>query len=480
LAAAGTLEGASARRWLQVQGAGVKCLFPYFTIDDIDAERLPILLAGLPAVRSISRLHVRAIPRYNMTPRTAAAIQAMLAGVARAVAGCSCLQHLYLYVELVPELADQLPETFWRLLAGARALEELRLSIQNVSDEWHYAPSTGSVTHLVTGLAGLSRLRALSLYSESVRMEATLPACMSCLAQLTSLSLSGLRGLRGAPGWARLPSLAALSFRQCRFAGAGEAALPGMGALVSLTGLDIEECPSLRELPTALSRLTQLRCISFIDERWTVASRLRRTEPPVAGVPAVSFESLVSLSLVCRNLRVFPVGILAATGLTQLSLSSCRFGQLPQDVGLLSALKSLQLGRDPAAYREIGGEFNVQALGSLAAFPDLRYLSFADCRVLFCTSMPNAAGHPCLETLLLDTSYPAAGASCQTFLGLLTALLQQGRSKVIALSNCAVQGEGQEDSQKFFAALASKAAQYRAIVKLHVDSGLMHALPAGQ
>jgi len=69
--------------------------------------------------------------------------------------------------------------------------------------------------------------------------------------------------------------------------------------------------------------------------------------------------------------------------------------------------------------------------------------------------MPAAAAHPRLQTLLLDNSYPAPGASRQAFLGLLTALLQQGRSKVIALGDRAVQGEGQEDSQNFIAAVAA-------------------------
>ncbi len=149
-------------------------------------------------------------------------------------------------------------------------------------------------------------------------------------------------------------------------------------------------------------------------------------------------------------------------------------------MGVLSALKRLQLGRDAVAYREIGCDFDVQALGSLAAFPDLRYLRFADCRVLFCASMPAAAAHPRLERLLLDTSYPAAGASRQAFLGLVTALLQQGRSKVIALSHCALWGEVREDSQEFLAALAPMAAQFPANVKLHVESGCMHRLPTGQ
>jgi len=273
LAAAGTLDGASARRWLQVQGAGVKCLFLCAaSIDDVDAERLSILLAGLPAVRSISWLHVRATPlscnptsRFDTTPRTAAAIQPMMAGVARAVAGCSCLQHLCLKLELVPDLADQLHEAFWRLLAGARALEALSLTLDTCSCDWCYASSAGSMTHLGTGLAGLPRLRALTLSCGIVRMEATLPACLSCLAQLTSLSLTGLCGLRGAPGWACLPTLARLEFEDCVFVGDGDAALPGMDALASLTSLKLNRCPSLQELPTALTRLPQLRCVNVSD-----------------------------------------------------------------------------------------------------------------------------------------------------------------------------------------------------------------------
>ena len=148
LAAAGTLEAASARWWLRVQGAGVQRLKIFVSIDYHCAVRLPTLLAGLPAVRSISQLRVRADPDVEL-PRTAAPIRGLLAGVARAVAGCSCLQHLYLAVELAPELADQLPEALWRVLAGARALEELTLSFRALWVNRRHTPSAGSVTHMV-------------------------------------------------------------------------------------------------------------------------------------------------------------------------------------------------------------------------------------------------------------------------------------------------------------------------------------------
>ena len=48
----------------------------------------------------------------------------------------------------------------------------------------------------------------------------------------------------------------------CVFACAGEEALPGMDALASLTSLELWGCNGLRALPTALWRLTQLRCLT--------------------------------------------------------------------------------------------------------------------------------------------------------------------------------------------------------------------------
>ena len=107
------------------------------------------------------------------------------------MARCPRLRALDLRVELVPGLGGQLPEALGRELARGRALEELSLSVETREVDRLKWPAAASVSHLVTGLAGLSRLRTLNLKVEKVSMEATLPACLSRLAQLTSLTLCG-------------------------------------------------------------------------------------------------------------------------------------------------------------------------------------------------------------------------------------------------------------------------------------------------
>jgi len=252
LTAAGTHAEASARRWLAVQGNAVTSI-AYLSVGgeteedapgcDSGAERLSTLLASLPALTSIKGLYLSADPRR--TP-TAAAVRAFLAGAARAVARCSGLQALHARIALLGGLGDQLPEALVRELASVRTLEDVSLTFEACRADRPDWPATFSLSHRVAGLAGLPRLCALSLRVWSVGMDAMLPASMSRLAQLTSLSLHGFCGLRCEPGWARLPALARLQFRECDFVGDGETALPGMDALAALTSLELEECPSLR------------------------------------------------------------------------------------------------------------------------------------------------------------------------------------------------------------------------------------------
>jgi len=347
LAGAGTPEEAGARRWLQVQGGAVKCApgLAHFVEGegdakrpglDLDSGRVSTLLASLPALTSMS-LGVHA--DLDSRP-TAAAVRASLAEAARAIGRCSSLQQLCLHSILLAGELDQLPEALARELARAHTLEEVDLWFQvpdfYLPQDW---PATFSLAHLVAGLAGLSRLRALSLQVDRLRMEAVLPASVSCLAQLTSLMLSGFDGLRCAPGWARLPALARLAFEYCAFAGGGEAALPGMDSLVVLTSLSVLECAGLRALPTSLWRLSQLCSIVHRPNTWALAG-VPCSELPVASLPlsgAPCCASLSCLSLPGHNLPVFPPGILTARRLTHLDLTLSCFEQLPEGVSALTA-----------------------------------------------------------------------------------------------------------------------------------------------
>ena len=443
-----------------MQGGAVKCVRD-LTVGEGAEEHVPgrdlagqlsTLLASLPALTSIDVLVLRTDPR---TGATAAAHQAFLAGAARAIARCSSLQQLHLHVCLHARLAGQLPLALVRELASVRTLEEVTLTFAadfeaDEADRLDW-PATFSLADLVAGLAGLPRLRALVLAAESVGMDATLPASVSRLAQLTSLSLSGFHGLRCEPGWARLPALARLEFHECVFACDGEAALPGMDALVALTSFNVCTCPSLRVLPASLWGLTQLQDLAHWGGGRGLALAPRDALPvscvPAGGAPC--FASLTHLNLAGQNLQAFPPGILAAVRLAHLDLGHCCFEQLPEGVSVLTGLQELHLGRQSFGEMEIGGCLDARALGSLSTFSSLRALSFGHCSVLFSADFQAAAAHPRLKRLLLIASYAECGPSCAAFLCFVYALLQRGRPSVLELIRSVVEGARRLESRGF-------------------------------
>jgi len=421
----------------------VTCIYGLAVVD-ADAERLLALLTSLPSLRSIRGLD--AVSGLTLRPSPGAAVAAaqdFLALAARVIGRCSCLHDLQLVINLADKPADRVPATFWQYLAKARALEHLTLTIRSGAADAHAGLAPTNVSNLITGLAGLSRLRTLTLSLDIACEGATLPACMSRLVQLTSLSLKHLHNLRCAPGWARLPALECLMFEQCGFARDGEEALPGMDALVSLTKLAVAECSGLTVLPPSLWRLPRLRRLVH----WT------RCLAPVASPPvsAPCFAFLDSLSL-SSDLPTWPACVLAMTRLVNLALTGSHFERLPEGVSALTALTYLCLGRHYAP-GEIGGSLDARALGNLACFPSLRALSFDHCSVLFNSSFSAAVAHPCLEHLVLIKSYPACGPSCQAFLFFVLALMQQGRAGLLHGLGSIVQGAGQQDSQSFRGAL---------------------------
>ncbi len=176
LTAAGTLEEASARRWLQAQGSAIRSLrglsvglersgLGDVPGRDLDAGRLSTLLASIPSVTFICvdlRLDLHPIP-------TAAAIRPFLARAAHAIGRCSGLQTLRLGVDLLGGLSDQLPEALVRELAGARALKEVFLHFGSREADRPRWPAAFSLAHVMAGLAGLSRLRMLHLYVGNAR-----------------------------------------------------------------------------------------------------------------------------------------------------------------------------------------------------------------------------------------------------------------------------------------------------------------------
>jgi len=330
--AAGTPAGAGAAHWLQAQGAAVKRVRGLVIGEEAeDAERLSAFLAGLPALVSADGLVLHA--DLHRRP-SAEAIRAFLAGAVRAVGCCASLRTLHLRVVLLRGLAGQVPTALARELAGARALEEVTLTFKAIKAKRRKWPVIPSLAHLVAGLAGLPRLRALGLLVANVGMEATLPADVSRLTALTRLCLSGLRGLCCEPGWARMPELEFLRFGYCEFACDGEAALPGVDALGALTILELYLCSGLHVLPASLWRLTELPYLAH----WR-----GHDDPPAGGLPASApcYASLLNLCLSEHQLRDWPAGILTMTSLTDLNLHGNCFEQLPEGVSVLTALQVL-------------------------------------------------------------------------------------------------------------------------------------------
>jgi len=139
--------------------------------------------------------------------------------------------------------------------------------------------------------------------------------------------------------------------------------------------------------------------------------------------------------------------------LKHLDLSRCCFKRVPKGVSALTGLEELQLGWPCIGPMEVGGSIDARALGSLASFPLLRRLGFASCSVVFRSGFQAAAARPRLERLKLWTAYPEAGPSCAAFLGLVCALLQRGRARVLRLAASRVRGAGRRGGCNFRAGL---------------------------
>jgi len=464
LAGAGTPEEAGARRWLRAQGGAVKRASGSHSCADWEEEserlggdpdggRVPTLLANLPALTSFDLFMLA----YNERRPCAAAVSAFLARAARAIGRCSSLQQLRLRAVLLSgETSAQLPDALPRELGRARTLEEVDLWFGVSGGSRPSWAANYSLAHLVAGLTTLSRLRALRLAVDYIRMEAALPASVSRLAQLTSLAplrAEAGQGHQRIHAWERhhavtrsKHALLELETRE-----RWQARPAGRAAQVMKPG----QAPSLRALPMLLWWLSQLCSIVHRLNKWNLLD-VPRSELPVFCLPAGGAPcsaSLSRLSLPGHNLPVFPPGICAMTRLMHLDLSPSCFEQLPGGVSALTALEELRLGRHAAGCQEIGGTLDARALGSLAGFPALRVLSFATCSVLLCPSFQAAAAHPCLQKLELDTSYPALGPSCGALLGFVIALLQKGRPGMLVLLDSAVDGAGRQDSRRFRTAL---------------------------
>ena len=271
-------------RWLRVQGGAVKCA-SHLSATNRDLDQLALLLLSLPALERAF------VTLYQRCDSSLADLQAFLAAAGLALACCPRLQRLDLEIEMATNTRfTHLEDESVVHLAVARALERL-----------------------LSGLAGLPRLRALSLELTGDCTGCRLPACVSRLAHLTWLSLGRFKGLCCARGWARLPALKMLHFTSCQFAGDGEDALPGVDALVSLTRLSVVDCSGLRWFPASLWRLSQLRCLRRSPEYGSELYRVPRSDLPVAGLPATapSFASFTHLTLMGHNLPAFPPGILS-------------------------------------------------------------------------------------------------------------------------------------------------------------------------
>ncbi len=446
--AAGAPAGACAWRWLQVQGAAATRVSGAAAVHGI-AERLSLLRLCLPALERLCSLQLA--PHPDAAP---AAARASLVGVARAVGRCARLRQLDVRFCLDDKPGHQLPDALGGLLADARALEELALKLEYREPHRREGPAPARVSALVTGLAGLSRLRALTLDLPHTSTDAPLPACLSRLAQLTSLRLSGIGALRCAPGWARLPALARLELEECVFAsGDGEDVLPGMGALAALTGLHVTRCPSLRVLPASLWRLARLRSLSHNCKSM---HGVARAALPVAGLPAGGapcFASLTHLTLAGHNLQAFPPGVLAMRRLTRLDLSCSCFSEVPQGITMLTALEALHLGRTVRTGGRSGATLMPAPWATCRAFQTWTCCSS---RTAACSSarawrprlLTPACGCCCSASRLP----PAARRAWRSW-AVRTRLLQRARTDVLFLAGYDIDGAGRRDARNFCAAL---------------------------
>ena len=387
----GALVACAARRWLARYAAGVKSLS---TWKRAPASACVSLVSCLPALEDVDL--------SDTEPATADDSGSLL----EALAWCPRLRALKLCIRL-DHGEDGVPRRFpvAPALAKLRGLTRLTLSMADLD-----TPSLDSVARALASLPGLAELTLTRWGCESdASCDNVVPAALGQLKGLRALAFDRLHRCALQAGCLDLPNLQSLVFRGCSYRDA--AVLPCITALCSLTGIEFLGGQGPGFFDPQLIQLPRLQHIGYnADEAWLGGPHVGL--PPRLPADLGSLRSsLQHLDFSGQGLAQFPLAVTQLVALECLNAEHNEFAEVPAAISALSRLTELTLGRIECGYDPLQGyktsPLDARLLGDLSAFPALCELTFRNCEVLVCNTVPGAARHPCLVDLTFWYAHPA-------------------------------------------------------------------------
>ena len=416
---ADTRSGAAkaARLWLRRNAAGVKrlCNESYSA-----ASACTSLVSCLPALESAD-LH-------PCEPGDLGRLLKALARCPRLTALGLTLTDSFLYHDDGLGLAA---------IANLRSLTSLTWTYESYDNNLWYERDP-CLADLVVALAPLTGLTDLSV--DFFHLPIIVPSDLANLTGLRSLAICTqyFQACACEPWCLRLPELLTLTFITCDFHDPDM--LPSFSALPSLTRIEFSGCKGRPDCEQhVLAQLVHLprlqHCV--LEARhcalacaWFVPELLRLP----LDVGSLS-STLLRLDVSELALPLFPLVLTQLVALERLEAGGNGCAEVPAGITALSRLTELTLGR-------YGGYdtmyemplLNVVALGDLSAFPALRKLTFAWCKVRLCPSMPSSAMRlASLNSIVFELAYPAP--ECMQMVLQLSRELRRSSVSVLADGN---------------------------------------------
>ena len=294
---------------------------------------------------------------------------------------------------------------------------------------------------MVNALAPLAGLADLSvdLYNLPIRV----PSGLANLTGLRSLAIRmHLEACAIDPWCFNLPELLTLTFVGCHLHDADM--LPNFTALPSLTRIEFSGCKGrpacVQHVLAQLVHLPRLQHCVLGAENCALACAWLL--PELLGLPldvGSLCSTLLRLDVSGLTLPLFPLVLTQLAALERLEASGNDFAEVPAGITALSRLTELTLGRY-ACFASFGDPLyemhplDAVALGDLSAFPALRKLTIAFCKVRLCLSMPSSAMRlASLNSIVFKFAYPAP--ECMQMVLQLSRELRRSSVSVLANGN---------------------------------------------
>ncbi|KAK3436788.1 hypothetical protein EUGRSUZ_C01424 [Eucalyptus grandis] len=330
---------------------------------------------------SLSRLDLRECKKLAQLPDS---ISSLVCLSELLLSGCHSLRQ-------IPDSIGKLT-SLTELYLKSMAIERLPESIGSLKKlETLDASCCASLARMPNSIGHLASLSRLDL--RECRKLAQLPDSIGSLVSLSWLSLSGCHSLRQIPdSIGKLTSLIELRLESMAI----EELPESIGSLKKLRTLDVFYCASLAHMPNSIGDLISLSQLNLKE-----CKKLAQLPDSIGSLVCISQLSLSG----CHSLRQIPDLIGKLTSLTKLHLKSMAIEELPESIGSLKKLKTLDasycalLARMPNSIGDLASlsQLDLRECKKLTQLPDsigslvsLSWLSLSGCCSL--RQIPNSIG----------------------------------------------------------------------------------------